>query len=205
MTCRNARMVLLTGLALVGATGMAKAEADYHDVVIDSAGEIARNSYGNCIRSQWLTDRDLCPSENLVQRIVRTNELTEEDRTVYFQFNRSTLTPEAKDHLNSLVAVLKSDQRITEARIVGFADRIGSVSYNDRLSQQRAETVRDFLVANGYTNARVTKTNWVGKSEPTTNCSTTETRSVLIRCLHNDRKVEVKLEYSGADRVSDAR
>ena len=205
MTCRNARMLVFTGLALVSSVGMAKAEVDYHDVVINSAGEIARNSYGNCIRSQRLRDEDLCPDVTVGQQTVREDKLTQEQRTVYFKFNHSELTPEAKDRLNTLVTLLKSSQSIKEAMVVGFADRIGSVSYNDRLSQKRAETVRDYLVVNGYTNARVTKTHWVGKSEPTTDCSNKQSRSILIKCLHNDRKVEVELEYNSDDQVSDAR
>jgi outer membrane protein OmpA-like peptidoglycan-associated protein len=209
MTNRNTKLFILAGLLLAGVPSIANAEANYHDVVIDSEGEIARNSYGNCIRSSQLTDRDLCPSENVVQQQTvqktrQTTELTEEQRTVYFQFNRATLTPEAKQRLDTLVSALKSNQSIKEARIVGYADRIGSVSYNQQLSQKRAETVRDYLVANGYTNARVTDTRWVGKSEPTTNCPK-EKRSLLIQCLHNDRKVAVEIEYNPENKISDAR
>ena len=114
------------------------------------------------------------------------------------------MTPEAKNRLNTLVNVLKSDQGIKEARIVGYADRIGSVAYNQQLSQKRAETVRDYLVLNGYTNARVTDTHWVGKSEPTTSCPA-QARSSLIQCLHNDRKVAVEIEYNAENKISDAR
>lgn len=208
MTCRNAKIVMLTGLAFMGAMGIAHAEADYHDVVIDSAGEIARNSYGNCVRSSWLTDRDLCPTQNLTpqlsQKTYETTQLTEEDRTVYFQFNRASLTPSAKQRLDTLVNNLKSDETIKATRIVGYADRIGSVSYNQTLSQKRAETVRDYLVANGYTNATVTETRWVGESEPTTDCPA-QTRSRLIQCLHNDRKVAVEIDYNTENQISDAR
>ena len=52
-----------------------------------------------------------------------------------------------KARLDTLANVLKSDQSVKEAKIVGYADRIGSVSYNEQLSQKRAETVRDYLIA----------------------------------------------------------
>jgi len=216
MTCFNAKTFLLTALILAGSAGMTGASADCRDVVRDTEGQIVHSSNGQCVRTQWTSDRDACAPQYVAQQTVtqqrqerhetRTAEgLTQEDRTVYFAFNRSVLTPEAKERLDTLVDVLKSNDSIKQASIVGYADRIGSVSYNERLSQKRAETVRDYLVANGYTNARVTATRWVGKSEPSTSCSTRETRPQLIKCLHNDRKVEVEIEYSSGEQAPDGR
>ncbi len=210
MTYLNPKILMLTGLILVGSAGMAKAEIDYHAVVHTTDGQVVHSTDGQCVRSSSETGQDVCaPRQVAVQQTTRrvvqqtvtqqpvraAATLTQEERTVYFQFNRAALSPESKQHLGTLANVLKADESVKEAKIVGYADRIGSASYNEKLSQKRAETVRDYLVANGYTNARVTETRWVGESEPSTSCPA-EKRSKLIECLHNDRKVEVEIGYT---------
>ncbi len=214
MTCRNARIFILTGAVCIGSCGMAHAEADYRDVVRDSDGEIVHLDNGTCVRTQWMTDRDYCaPMRHMTMQSVRqtqqtsreVSDLTQEDRTVYFQFNRSVLSAEAQQRLDTLARVLKANESVKDAKIVGYADRIGSVAYNQKLSQKRAETVRDYLIAKGYTNATVTETRWVGKSEPSTNCPVMKDRPQLIKCLQNDRRVEVEVEYLDQRQISNAR
>ncbi|MGB9153811.1 MAG: OmpA family protein [Alphaproteobacteria bacterium] len=199
MTCRNAKYLILATSMLIGAAGTAR--ADNHDVLRDMEGQIVHSSNGNCVRTRWPAAQDPCAPQTVTQQtVVQTQtvsaaSLTQEQRTVYFNFNRSVLTPEAKSRLDTLATVLKGDANVKEARVVGTADRIGSVAYNDKLSQKRAETVRDYLIAQGYTNARVTETRWVGKSEPITNCPGNKVNSKLISCLQNDRRVEVEIVF----------
>src|SRR5262249_45375594 len=126
---------------------------------------------------------------------VKRTIISEAARTVYFPFNKAGLTNEAKAQLDTLAETLKAAKDIQEAQVVGAADRIGSVHYNDKLSAKRAETVRDYLIARGYTNASVTKTRWVGKSEPTTNCSKKLAHKKLVACLQNDRRVQIEIVY----------
>jgi outer membrane protein OmpA-like peptidoglycan-associated protein len=192
---------------------MAHAEADYRDVVRDSEGQIVHLENGTCVRTKWLTDRDACaPMQRIAQQSIRraqtssvSSDLSQEDRTVYFKFNRADLSAEAQQRLDTLARVLKSNERVKEAKIVGYADRIGSVAYNQKLSEKRAETVRGYLISKGYTNANVTETRWVGKSEPSTNCPVMNNRSQLIKCLHNDRRVEVEVEYVNQGQIPNAR
>jgi outer membrane protein OmpA-like peptidoglycan-associated protein len=207
MTCRNVKALTLAGLVLVGSSGLASAGTDYTDVVRDMEGQIVRSSNGNCVRTQWEACCDACAPQRAAQWRERrtTDVLTREERTVYFKFNRANLTPEAKQRLDTLADALKSDLSVKEAKIIGYADRIGSVAYNERLSQKRAQTVSAYLIAQGYTNARVTETRWVGKSEPSTNCPATEARPQLIECLQNDRRVEVEIEYLPEEQISNAR
>ena len=216
MTCRNAKILMLTaGAVFIGSCGMARAEADYRDVVRDSEGEIVHLENGTCVRTKWLTDRDLCAPQVVVaerqekraeQPVVRpVAEFSQEERTVYFSFDRFFLSSDARQRLDTLVSSLKSDRSVKSARIVGYADRIGSVSYNERLSQKRAETVRDYLIENDYTNASVTETRWVGKSQPSTNCAAGQGRTKLIACLQNDRRVEVEIEYIHEEPTPDTR
>ncbi len=183
-------LLLSSALAFSGAAqaGM----PDNRDVVRDARGQIIHNTFGNCVRTKWLMDGDACGP---VQAAARRTEIAKEDRTIYFGFNLATLTPESQQRLNSLASVLRSAQDVKEARIVGFADRIGTASYNEKLSQKRAENVKKYLVRQGYVNSRVAETRWLGESEPKTNCPDTLSRTELIDCLQKDRRVEVEIEY----------
>ena len=205
MTCLNLKTLMLTGLVLASSVGLAHAEADYRDAVQSAGGQIVHSTNGNCVRTQWLNDENVCGPHCAEQQTVKQQTvvqqrkarpaagLTREERTVYFAFDRANLSPEAQARLDTLAGVLKSDQSVKQARIVGYADRIGTETYNERLSQKRAQTVRDYLIAKGTTTARVTETRWVGESEPSTNCPA-EARSQLIACLQNDRRVEVEID-----------
>jgi OOP family OmpA-OmpF porin len=68
---------------------------------------------------------------------------------VNFEFNKSSLTPEAKEILEQAVAVLKDVDGIVEVRVEGHTDSIGSEAYNLKLSQNRAQSVVDYLVSRG--------------------------------------------------------
>ena len=200
MKSHNTGLILLAVMALTGSVSPAYAEASDRDVVHDEVGQVVRATNGTCVRTKWQTGKDPCAIRVVQTTVVeerRTRsvaEFTQEERTTYFEFDRFALTPDAVTRLDTLVDALKADQSVKEARIVGYADRIGSLSYNEKLSQKRAETVRDYLFAKGYTNARVTETRWVGKTEPSTNCPAKQERSNLIACLQNDRRVQVEIE-----------
>src|SRR5277367_2332846 len=102
MTCLNPSIFILAGLVLAGSAGMTSAQADCHDVVRDMEGQTVHSSNGNCVRTQWTADQDVCGSQHVVQQTTvghwqetRTVSVpTQEERTVYFEFNRAALTPE---------------------------------------------------------------------------------------------------------------
>jgi OmpA-OmpF porin, OOP family len=199
MAYHNAISLILTGLMFLASAGVAHAETNDREVVRSSDGQIVHIDNGTCVRTKWETDTDWCASRRVAQRttekrqIRHAAEFMQEERTVYFEFDKFALSSEAKARLDTLIDALKHDETVKEATIVGYADRIGSVVYNDRLSQKRAETVRDYVIAKGYTNARVTETRWVGKSKPSTSCPKNETRKKLIACLQPDRRVKVEI------------
>jgi len=182
-----ATTALLLATTACGYDGtMAPYTSDNHDVVRDSNGQIVHSTNGNCVRTQWLSDTDACPMGN---------EIVQAEKIVFFEFNRSNLTPKAQSDLNALAQALKANQTVKEVKIVGYADRIGSSAYNEKLSQKRAETVRNYLLAKGYANARVVDVRWVGESKPSTNCPAKASRAKQISCLKGDRRVEVEVEY----------
>ena len=83
---------------------------------------------------------------------------------VFFDFDKYSLKPEGRDQLGKWVAFLKqypSDQLVIE----GHADERGTREYNLALGEKRANSVKEFLTANGVAAARV-KTVSYGKERP---------------------------------------
>lgn len=68
--------------------------------------------------------------------------------TVYFGFDRSDLTPEAKSILDVNARWLKEHPEIT-IQIEGHTDSRGTNEYNYSLGQRRATSVRDYLISTG--------------------------------------------------------
>jgi outer membrane protein OmpA-like peptidoglycan-associated protein/outer membrane protein W len=67
---------------------------------------------------------------------------------VFFDFDRSDLTPEAVNIVRTAASNAKSGN-VTRIEVTGHADRSGSDAYNLRLSQRRAQTVQAELVRDG--------------------------------------------------------
>jgi outer membrane protein OmpA-like peptidoglycan-associated protein len=66
--------------------------------------------------------------------------------TVPFGFDRAVLNQQAKDDLDKLATDLKASKRFFVA-VEGYTDATGSKSYNEALSQRRADAVVHYLVA----------------------------------------------------------
>mgnify|MGYP002777130836 FL=1 len=62
--------------------------------------------------------------------------------TVFFDFNKSDLTPEAVRSINDYLSAGKD---VEVSKILGFCDWVGSNTYNDSLSLRRVAAVHDFL------------------------------------------------------------
>jgi outer membrane protein OmpA-like peptidoglycan-associated protein len=83
---------------------------------------------------------------------------------VYFEFDRSNLTPEGRQVVDSVANNAKSDPSV-HIRLVGKADLVGTDPYNMSLSHRRADTVRATLRADGIDPGRVEE-SWVGLRQP---------------------------------------
>lgn len=173
-------------------------EPNYHDVVHDKSGQVIRNTFGNCVRTKWESNIDECQGTKRqiaqVQKIERY-QIPDEERTIYFEFNKSKLSEGEEYKLNNLTSKIKTMNDISGVTIIGYADRIGTDSYNENLSQKRAKAVEEYMRKQGYLNVTVAKTRWLGESDPITQCATDMKRAALITCLHNDRRVTVEMRY----------
>ena len=71
--------------------------------------------------------------------------------TELFEFDKSTLTPQARKQLDDeIVAKARDFASVQHVQIDGHADRIGTNQYNQRLSERRADAVRAYLVSRGF-------------------------------------------------------
>ncbi len=110
-----------------------------------------------------------------------------------FDFNKSVLRPEGKTKLEELVAKVK-DVKLEVIIAVGHADRFGTDTYNQKLSEKRAEAVKAYLVEEGIEPNRV-YTEGKGKKQPVTKpdqCKGGKSKKV-VECLQPDRRVEIEV------------
>ena len=84
---------------------------------------------------------------------------------VNFDFDKSTLRPDAIAILNEAIEILKRypDLRV---EVAGHTDECGTDEYNQGLSERRARAVYDYLTSNGVDAGRLTGPNGYGESRP---------------------------------------
>ncbi|TDQ57158.1 OOP family OmpA-OmpF porin [Mesocricetibacter intestinalis] len=113
---------------------------------------------------------------------------------VTFAFDKAKLKPEAHQVLDGVYAEI-NQLKAPQVKVAGYTDRIGSEAYNMKLSQQRAQSVANYLVAKGVAQQDISATGY-GKADPVTanNCDGVKGRKALIACLAPDRRVEISVK-----------
>jgi OOP family OmpA-OmpF porin len=114
--------------------------------------------------------------------------------TELFEFNKATLTPEARAKLDKeVVGRAKEFANIALVHVDGHADRLGSAQYNQRLSEKRADAVQAYLVSRGFDASKI-ETLGSGKTNPVKSCPDQKDRKALIECLAPNRRVVVEVK-----------
>jgi outer membrane protein OmpA-like peptidoglycan-associated protein len=106
---------------------------------------------------------------------------------VLFDFNKYTLKSEAREKLAKVSGILLAYPNL-KLQVEGYTDNIGSDEYNQKLSEERADSVREYLVSQSVTDANVSAKG-LGKNDPIADNSTDKGRA-------QNRRVE--LVVSGA-------
>ena len=75
--------------------------------------------------------------------------------TVYFAFNSIQIQPSEQQKLCDILQILKENPRL-KVTVTGWCDTQGSVAVNQRISRQRANAVKAWLVKNGIEDSRIT-------------------------------------------------
>lgn len=103
---------------------------------------------------------------------------------VHFDFDKATLRPDSYDQLKELLEYLQRHEEI-KIEIAGHTDNIGTDAHNLKLSQERANTIRNWLVGKGIKAIRLTAKGY-GATEPVADNSTEEGRQL-------NRRTEVRI------------
>ncbi len=117
------------------------------------------------------------------------------DADALFAFGKSDIKPTGQRVLDKFAADLKgADYDVIT--VTGHTDRIGSHAYNMKLSERRAEAVRDYLIAAaGIPAGKITAKGMDG-AQPVTKpgeCKGNKATKKLVACLAPDRRVEVEV------------
>jgi OOP family OmpA-OmpF porin len=84
---------------------------------------------------------------------------------IHFDFDQSTLKPEAQTILKRNIQLLKENPK-TQIRIAGYTSASGTEAYNQKLSERRANAVREYLVNEGLITPDRLSTIGYGKTNP---------------------------------------
>ena len=120
------------------------------------------------------------PPPPLAPKVERTIILDD----VLFDFDKSTIKPQAAEILDRLVAFM-SENPSSNVSLSGHTDSIGTEVYNLKLSDRRWMSVRDYVVKKGVESGRVSGQGF-GESKPIASNATAEGRA-------KNRRVEIKV------------
>lgn len=104
--------------------------------------------------------------------------------TVYFNFDKCDIRPDAQPVLDSAAATVNTDPAVGVA-LEGHTDALGSEAYNQALSERRANAVRDALQQRGVAPDRIRSIQGFGESAPAAPNDTPANRQL-------NRRVEIK-------------
>ncbi|RFC33815.1 MAG: OmpA-OmpF porin, OOP family [Candidatus Nitrotoga sp. SPKER] len=110
-----------------------------------------------------------------------------------FDFGEPILRPSARTELDDFIEQLKNISPQT-IKVTGHTDRFGSAHYNQTLSEQRAASVKAYLVRKGVS-PDIVLTEGKGDTQPITKtdqCPSKKTPET-IKCLQPDRRVEIEM------------
>jgi OOP family OmpA-OmpF porin len=169
-----------------------------------AAGKVAQIST-KTTGAYWSYCEDNCPgpTKKTLVSVAAPAPAVAEQRTqklnvaadVAFGFDSYQLTAKGRAELDRLVATIneKSGSKAGSIVVVGHTDRLGSDAYNRRLSERRAQAVKEYL--GPIANAESITAQGLGRSDPVTGTACNSVRDIrkLRDCLQPDRRVEINV------------
>ena len=149
----------------------------------DTDGDRILDKDDKCPNEAGTAANNGCPEVKPTQEVVKA--LNTYARSILFDTGKASFKNETDKVLKAMVVIFKEYPRADFA-IEGHTDSVGSKSSNEALSHRRANAVRDYLVANGISAARLTAKGY-GEENPIANNKTRAGRK-------ENRRVEVRLK-----------
>lgn len=186
-----------TSLLVIGFASTVYA-APAEDAAYDKNNGPVIDSRGNCVRTMWMDKSDPCaapvPAAKPVPRPVARAAapvVSREARTLYFDFNKATLTTESTAKLDQLAQIINESTAINDVTIHGYTDQIGTASYNDALANKRVAAAKAYLDSKSRLKAEG-DIRGLGKSAPDAECAAIKKRAAKITCMAKERRVEIE-------------
>ena len=174
-----ARAVAAEAASRAAAEGRQLAEAQTADArqQADAARQEAGSARETAARAEAEADRVRKKAETEVNRLeAALGQIAETRRTALglvmnlgsdhlkFEFDKADLRPEDRELLSRIAGIILTSHDYTIS-VNGHTDDVGSAAYNQKLSERRAEAVRDYLVKSGLSAEIITVTGH-GKELP---------------------------------------
>ena len=125
------------------------------------SSSIIKTQYGECVKDanyqpgyeQAQCGKVVSQPKSIVKKVSFN-----ESSTQLFAFNSPVITPSGQQQLSGLLAKAKESGAIDEIDVKGYTDTIGGDDYNNRLSTERANAVKDFFASQGVDGDTITAT-----------------------------------------------
>ncbi len=117
-------------------------------------------------------DEDGCP-DNAPTRVVVEKQRIVITEKIFFEYNKADIKPISFELLDEVTQAIQDHPNITLIEVAGHTDSDGSESYNQKLSQRRAQSVVDYLIQGGVDPSRLMAKGY-GESTPIDTNETTE-------------------------------
>ena len=111
---------------------------------------------------------------------------------LYFDFDDANLTPRSERQLQIVADILRESKGKLD--IAGHTDDLGTEEYNLKLSERRAESVRQVLIKFGVAPEQIT-TKGLGKNEPRQLLSETDDEDQMDFKRGENRRAEIYLDF----------
>ncbi len=173
--------------ALTTASGVASAQTVINNWN-GNFGEVVKNNTGLCWRDNFWTPATASQACGApVAQAAKPTPVASKvvfNADAFFDFDKAVLKPEGRKLLDQ-VATQVQTINLETIIAVGYTDSIGSVAYNLKLSQRRANAVKTYLVSKGIDANRI-YTEGKGKSNPVASNATAAGRA-------KNRRVEIEI------------
>ena len=197
-TQKGAGIGVGAGAVIGGLIGAGSGNAAMGAAIGAVVGGTAGGLIGNKMDKQAREISQAIPGAE-VERVGEGIHLTLKEDAIRFDTNKSTLTSLARTNLDKLLPVL-NEYADTNIQIYGYTDNVGKPAYNLTLSEKRAESVKNYLIAKGLASTRF-KTTGLGIADPIATNETAEGRSqnrrVEFAIIANEKMVEEAKKEAG--------